>query len=45
MGSPIFGIWGIRKFGYGGILKWEDFYFIKFNHCVNSYQDDLAKRL
>ena len=47
MGSNIFGIWGIRNsVRYGLKTKWEDLYFIKFyNQCVNSFQDDLVKRL
>ena len=42
-GIAHFGIWG-RKFREIGILKWEDFYFIKFNQCFNSFQDDLIKK-
>ena len=45
MGSHIFGIWEIRKFRWVGILKWDDFCFIKFNQCVKSFQNDLVKRL
>ena len=41
----IFGLWGITKFSQVVIKKWEDFYFIKFNQCVNSFHDDLVKRL
>ena len=43
----IFGIWEIRKFRWLGILKWEDFCFIKFNQCVHSIENDLfnVKRL
>ena len=36
---------GDQKIQVGRDLKWEDFYFIKFNQCVNSFQDDLVKRL
>ena len=36
----IFGIWGIRK-----LREVQTFYFIKFNRCVNSFQDDQVKRL
>ena len=36
---------GDQKIQVGRDLKWEDFYFIKFNLCVNSFQDDLVKRL
>ena len=53
MGSQILGIWGIRKFQVGTDLKIRRFllkrgycfYFIKFNQCVNSFLDDLVKRL
>ena len=45
MGSYIFWIWEIRKFRWAGILKWEDFFFIKFNQCVKSLQNDLVQAL
>ena len=45
MEPHIFGIWGIRNFRLVGILKWEDFCFIIFNQCVNSFQYELVKRL
>ena len=34
MGLYIFWIWQIRKFRWVGILKWEEFFFIKFNQCA-----------
>ena len=36
MGSHIFGIWGIRNLKMGRLL---------LRQCVNSFQDDLVKRL
>ena len=45
MGLHIFGTWDISKFRWVGILKWEDFCFIKFNQRVKSFQNDLVKRL
>ena len=42
MGSHISGFGGENS--GKGILKWEDFYFIKFNQCFNSFQDDLIKK-
>lgn len=44
MGSHIFGILGVRKLRLIGIQKWEDIYYIKFNKCVNSFQDHLVNR-
>ena len=38
MGSHIFGILGVR-------FKREDFYCMYFIKCVNSFQEDLVKRL
>ena len=43
MGSHIFQIWGIRKFRQVAIYIGEDFHYI--NQCVNSFQEDLVKRL
>ena len=40
-----FSDFGGSRFSQVGIKKWEDFYFIKFNQCVNSFHDDLVKRL
>ena len=45
MGSHIFGTLEVRKFRQVGIYKWKDIYYVKFNKCVSSYQDDLGKRL
>ena len=36
----IFEIWEIRK-----LREVQTFYVIKFNRCVNSFQDDQVKRL
>ena len=37
--------WGRTVGHFGGqkiqVGKWEDFYYIKFNKCISSFQDDL----
>ena len=43
MGSHIFRDLGYQKIKVGRIYKWDDFYYINFNQCVNSFQDDLVK--
>ena len=45
MGSHIFWGLGHQKIQVGRDLKMGRFYFIEFNQCVNSLQDDLVKRL
>ena len=43
MGSHIFRDLGYQKIKVGRIYKWDDFCYINFNQCVNSFQDDLVK--
>ena len=46
MGTHIFLDLGYQKIEVGRELKMKtDFDFIKFNQCVNSFQDDRVKRI